>query len=209
MFNSVQFLNITDEYFVCFRLRCRLRGRRGRSRWFGSATRGATRPSGRAPGATSTFTVRINSIGPISEKEILDRKKEEVIIELSHQKFWLEKEVAVQQRDRKEIGPYGIFTSVQNLRLKFRSVWIAVLENIYNSSSKEKEITKRMHSSRMCTFAAVAVCWGGCLPVGGCVSQHALRQTPPRTEWQTGVKTLPCRNFVADGINERLCMHKT
>ena len=36
------------------------------------------------------------------------------------------------------------------------------------------------------------VCPWGCLPIG-CVSQHALGQThPPWTEWQTGVKTLPC-----------------
>ena len=39
----------------------------------------------------------------------------------------------------------------------------------------------------------------GRLPARGGVSQHALRQTSPVTEWQTGVKTLPCRNFVADG----------
>ena len=32
------------------------------------------------------------------------------------------------------------------------------------------------------------VCRGGCLP-----------NTPPWTEWQTGVKTLPCHNYVADG----------
>ena len=140
MFNSVQFLNITDEYFVCFRLRCRLRARRARSRWFGSVTRGATRPSGRVPGATSTFTVRINSIGPISEKEILDRKKKEGIIELSYQKFCLEKEVAAQQRDRKEIDPYGIFTFAENLGLKFRSVWMACymihVEHYNDGSSK-------------------------------------------------------------------------
>ena len=49
---------------------------------------------------------------------------------------------------------------------------------------------------------------GGCLSGGGCLPRGVL-QTPPRTEtdtppceqndWQTGVKTLPCRNFVADG----------
>ena len=39
---------------------------------------------------------------------------------------------------------------------------------------------------------------------GGCVSQHALRQTPPprgQNSWHTPVKILPCRNFVADGKN--------
>ena len=43
------------------------------------------------------------------------------------------------------------------------------------------------------------VCPGECLP-GVCVAQHALRQFPPeRNDWLTGVKTLPCRNFVVDG----------
>ena len=44
---------------------------------------------------------------------------------------------------------------------------------------------------------------GGCLLLlpGGCISQHALRQThpPPLTESQTPVKTLPWPNFVAAG----------
>ena len=45
---------------------------------------------------------------------------------------------------------------------------------------------------------------GGCLVpgagLGGEVSQHALRQTPPLwTESQTPVKTLPWPNFVAAG----------
>ena len=48
----------------------------------------------------------------------------------------------------------------------------------------------------------------GCLPRGlsdwGC-GRHPpdQRQTPPceQNDWQTGVKTLPCRNFVAGGKN--------
>ena len=36
---------------------------------------------------------------------------------------------------------------------------------------------------------------GGIYPGGRC------RHPPPWTEWQTGVKTLPCRNFVAGGKN--------
>ena len=36
---------------------------------------------------------------------------------------------------------------------------------------------------------------GGCLPSGVCVADPP----PPLTEWQIGVKTLPCRNFVAGG----------
>ena len=42
----------------------------------------------------------------------------------------------------------------------------------------------------------VSALGGGCLPRGVCLSG---RQPPPVTEWQTRVKTLPCRNYVADG----------
>ena len=66
----------------------------------------------------------------------------------------------------------------------------------------------------------VGVLPGGCLPKGvsaqegsfcpgrvsaqeGCVSQHTLSQAPPcrQNSWHTLLKTLPCRNFVADGKN--------
>ena len=45
---------------------------------------------------------------------------------------------------------------------------------------------------------------GGVYPGGvstrGCLARKCVWQTPPLwTEWQTGVKTLPCRNFVAGG----------
>ena len=50
-------------------------------------------------------------------------------------------------------------------------------------------------------------CPGGCLPGGVCpggVCPGGVWQTlPPWTEWQVLVKTLPCRNYVADG-NETL-----
>ena len=39
---------------------------------------------------------------------------------------------------------------------------------------------------------------GGCLPGEGVSARHR----PLWTEWQTGVKTLPCRNYVADGNEE-------
>ena len=44
---------------------------------------------------------------------------------------------------------------------------------------------------------------GGCLPRGGvCIPACTEADTPPLwTEWQTGVKTLPCSNFVAGGNN--------
>ena len=55
------------------------------------------------------------------------------------------------------------------------------------------------------------VCPGGCLPRGVCpgrgcwVSAQGIYQTPPLwTEWQTDVKTLPCRNYVANGNNDLL-----
>ena len=60
------------------------------------------------------------------------------------------------------------------------------------------------------------VCSGGCLPMGvsvrGCLpkgdvsawmgvypSKHWGRHPSPWTEWQTGVETLPCLNYVVDG----------
>ena len=52
-----------------------------------------------------------------------------------------------------------------------------------------------MHSSRIRTVRCSSRLLGGCLP-GGC-----LPDTPLWTEWQTGVKTLPCCNYVADGNN--------
>ena len=39
--------------------------------------------------------------------------------------------------------------------------------------------------------------------LGGVVSKHAPSQTPPWTETQTPVKTLPCPNFVAGGKNKK------
>ena len=54
---------------------------------------------------------------------------------------------------------------------------------------------------------------GGCLPVGlpmrgiclGVSAQGGVCLTPPPwTEWQAGVKTLPCRNYAADGNEEYL-----
>ena len=39
---------------------------------------------------------------------------------------------------------------------------------------------------------------GGVCPGGGCLPGGVSAQG---TEWQTGIKILPCRNFVADGKN--------
>ena len=74
-----------------------------------------------------------------------------------------------------------------------------------------------MHSSRIGCIpsVAVAVCWGGSaqegvsargdMPGGVCPGGvcpgGCLPDTPLWTEWQTLVKTLPCRNYVADGNN--------
>ena len=38
----------------------------------------------------------------------------------------------------------------------------------------------------------------------GGIFPSACWDTPPWTEWQTGVKTLPCRNYVADGKNNQI-----
>ena len=80
---------------------------------------------------------------------------------------------------------------------------------------------EKVHVSQECIpvgcvppSAAVAVCrGGGCLPggggsgQGGCLPRGDVCQItspPPWTEWQTPVKTLPCRNYVADG--NKFCM---
>ena len=46
----------------------------------------------------------------------------------------------------------------------------------------------------------------GCL-LRGCVSQHTQRH-PPWTESQTRIKTLPCPNFVADGNDTTVLLHR-
>ena len=58
-------------------------------------------------------------------------------------------------------------------------------------------------ASRGCV--SQGVCFPGECASGGCVSQHALRQTPlcGQNSWHTLVMILPCRNFIADGNNEK------
>ena len=46
----------------------------------------------------------------------------------------------------------------------------------------------------VCLAEGVSACQGGVY----------LPHAPPWTEWQTRVKTLPCRNYVADGKNWNL-----
>ena len=85
-----------------------------------------------------------------------------------------------------------------------------------------KKISKQECISEGCVpSAAVAGSWGGSCLLGGtgvcpggfcqwgvsarggvCLgvsAQGGVCQTPPWTEWQTGLKTLPCLNYVADG----------
>ena len=78
-----------------------------------------------------------------------------------------------------------------------------------------------MHSSRMRTVRCSSrlagevclpgggVCPGGCLP-GGCLARGMCAPGGgvcpggcpcEQNDWQTGVKTLTCRNFLADGNN--------
>ena len=101
----------------------------------------------------------------------------------------------------------GIYISV--------NLWVFIPFNVLKY---EGHVFTRMHSSRMRTDCLLAVSpnmhcswgggWGGgggdsasgvvyswgrggvCSPGG--LSQHALRQTPLWTEWQTGAKILPC-----------------
>ena len=42
---------------------------------------------------------------------------------------------------------------------------------------------------------------GHVCPGRGCLPRECLPDTPPWTEWLMPVKTLPCRNYVADGKN--------
>ena len=71
-----------------------------------------------------------------------------------------------------------------------------------------------MHSSRMCTTRLLAVSQQGvpaqggvCLGVvsaqGGLSARGGLPQPHERNDWQTGVKSLPWRNFVAGGNRQR------
>ena len=65
-----------------------------------------------------------------------------------------------------------------------------------------REIT-RMHSRRM-QWPSVWLWGGGCLPGEGgvCLGGVCLAVThPPCVDRMTGVKTIPCRNHVADGKN--------
>ena len=50
----------------------------------------------------------------------------------------------------------------------------------------------------------------GCLPRGVYLCRGMyVADPPPWTEWQTGVKTLPCRNFVAGGnYSVKVCPHR-
>ena len=62
-----------------------------------------------------------------------------------------------------------------------------------------------MHTARLLTVSRSILGWG-CLPrgvsaQGGWVSQHAMGQTPPWTEWQTSVKTLPCPKLRLRAVN--------
>ena len=61
----------------------------------------------------------------------------------------------------------------------------------------------RMHSSRMrtvrCSGRLLGVSAQGGVCLGGVYPGVSARPPTPRTESQTGVKTLPCRNYVADG----------
>ena len=91
--------------------------------------------------------------------------------------------------------------------------------NIHNGYDLVIIITTRMHSSRVRTVRCSDRHWGGCLPARGCLPGSCLPAgvcpavvsscrwvclpdpLPPWKEWQTHVKTLPCRNYIADGYD--------
>ena len=75
---------------------------------------------------------------------------------------------------------------------------LPAFSSLKHSIIRLKIITTRIHSSRIRTVRnssrlGEGVCSWGVPGLGGVcswgVSQHALRQTPPGTEWQTRVKT--------------------
>ena len=97
-------------------------------------------------------------------------------------------------------------TRISSDRVAIRSIvdrMIHVYENITFPCCQEIWLT-RLHSSRMRTARSLTVfpsifcsgggVWsqGGCLVPGGYPSMHWGRPPPPWTEWQTGVKILPC-----------------
>ena len=55
----------------------------------------------------------------------------------------------------------------------------------------------------------VGVCPVECLPGGGVWPGDVQQTLPLWTEWQTPVKTLTCRNYVADGKNYSSLTHKS
>ena len=114
-------------------------------------------------------------------------------------------------------------------------LWPSGVALFYAPLPRTQWSTTRMHSSRMCTGHALTIPQGVCLPEGGALpargglpargvclpggsayqggsacqggaSQHALGQTPPLTESQTGVKILPWPNFVAAGNKLVVCI---
>ena len=100
---------------------------------------------------------------------------------------------------------------------KFRS--IQILENmLYGKTFAENQFnavtrlhSSRMHTARLLTVSPSMHCVGGVPALGGClllgvVSQHALRQPPPRTEFLTHTTEniiLPQISFA--GARKRSC----
>ena len=67
-----------------------------------------------------------------------------------------------------------------------------------------------MHTARLLTvYRSIlgwgcllgGVCLGGCLPRAGGYPSMQWAQTPPWTEWQTGVKALPCPKLRLRAVN--------
>ena len=73
------------------------------------------------------------------------------------------------------------------------------------AASQEVSAAVAVSGGGVSACRGMSACQGRCLPEGGCLCRGCQPDTPPLwTEWQTGVKTLPCRNCVADGNEKSL-----
>ena len=109
------------------------------------------------------------------------------------------------------------------LKRKKKNKWICKKSRISSKIEqylfKTRKHSNRMRTARLLTVSQHALCrksvypsmhWAGvCLGVWQTPHRDHRQTPPPGTtgrpprEWQTGVKTLPCRNFGAGGKNKR------
>ena len=78
------------------------------------------------------------------------------------------------------------FRKTRNKRQQIQRIYLVVTGFYWNKHLKFSIFTEYVLTK-----------YRGCLYVRGCLPANA-----PRTEWQTRVKTLTCRKYVADGNNQ-------